>query len=85
MSAIFYVGVTITLFVLKSPWPAGSFLEDILSRRRYVFGKFSIPIGVIGTLIDWYLLILPIPAVLAIQVPIAKKLGALIVFRTGGL
>lgn len=36
-------------------------------------------------LVDWYLLILPIPAVLALQMSTAKKLGVLVVFMTGGL
>lgn len=31
MSAVFYVAVTITAFVLESPWRGESFLEDILS------------------------------------------------------
>lgn len=85
ISAAFYVPVTITAFVLTSPWPGESLLEDILSRHRYNFDNLSIPTGVIGMILDWYLLILPVPAVLAIQMSTTKKLGAMIVFMTGGL
>lgn len=85
ISVTFYVTVTITGFVLDSPWPEQSFLEDITSWHLLKFTQFSIPTGVIGMLIDWYLLILPIRAVQMLQMSPAKKLGLLILFTTGGL
>ena len=85
ISAVFYVAVTITAFILESPWPGESLLDAILSWHYLRFAQFSIPTGVIGMLVDWYLFILPIPAVLTLQMSTAKKLGALIIFMTGGL
>ena len=85
ISAVFYGTVTIVAFVLNSPWPGESFLEDILSWHYLEFAQFSIPTGVIGMLVDWYLLILPIPAVLNLHISTAKKFGILIIFMTGGL
>lgn len=85
ISAAFYVPVTILAFVLNSPWPGESFLDDTLSLHRHKFDILNIPTGVIGMLLDWYLLILPVPAVLALQMSTTKKLGATIVFMTGGL
>ena len=85
ISAVFYVAVTITAFVLESPWPGESLLEDILSWHYFKFAQFSIPTGVIGMLVDWYLLILPIPAVWTLRMSTSKKLGVLIIFMTGGL
>lgn len=85
ISVVFYTAVTVTGFVLNSPWPGESFLEDIMSWHYLKFSQFSIPTGVIGMLIDWYLLILPITAVLMLQMSPAKKFGVLIVFMTGGL
>ena len=85
ISVIFYVAVTITAFALTSPWPGESFFEEILSWHTHEFVQFSIPTGVIGILIDLYLLILPLPAVLNIQMSTAKKLGVLIVFMTGAV
>jgi hypothetical protein len=85
LSAVFYIAVTITAFVLESPWPGETLLDDILSSHYLKFAQFSVPIGVIGMLVDWYLLILPIPAVSTLQMSTAKKLGVLIVFMTGGL
>ncbi|KAL9126710.1 MAG: hypothetical protein Q9175_007876, partial [Cornicularia normoerica] len=82
---LFSVAVTITGLVLLSPWPGQSLLEDILSWHYLQFAQFAIPTGIIGMLVDWYLLILPIPAVLTLQMSTAKKLGVLIIFMTGGL
>lgn len=85
VSAVFYVAVTITAFVLNSPWPGESLLEGLLSWHYLEFSQFSIPTGVIGMLVDWYLLILPIPAVWTLQMSTSKKLGVLIIFMTGSL
>lgn len=85
ISTLFYVAVTVTAFALESPWPRETFLEDILSEHYAKFQKFSVPTGVIGTLVDWYLLILPIPAVLGLQISMARKVGILIIFMTGAL
>lgn len=82
---LFSVAVTITGLVLLSPSPGQSLLEDILSWHYLQFAQFAIPTGIIGMLVDWYLLILPIPAVLTLQMSTAKKLGVLIIFMTGGL
>ena len=85
VSVTFYGAVSIVAFILNSPWPGESFLEDVLSWHYLKFANFSIPTGVIGMLVDWYLLILPIPAILTLQMSKAKKLGVLIIFMTGGL
>jgi hypothetical protein len=85
ISAIFYITVTVIGFVLNSPWRGEPLLEAILSWHYFKFAEFSIPTGVIGILVDWYLFILPIPAVLALHMSTAKKLGVLIIFMTGGL
>lgn len=85
ISAVFYVAVTVTAFVMESPWPGESSFEGILSWHYLKFAQFSIPTGVIGMLVDWYLLILPIPAVWTLKMSTSKKLGVLIIFMAGGL
>ena len=85
VAVTFYITVTVVGFVLLSAWPGESGLEAFLSWHYTKFAQFFIPTGVIGMLVDWYLLILPIPAVWALHMPTAKKLGVLIVFMTGGL
>jgi len=85
ISGVFYVCLTIAGFIFNSPWPGESLLGDILSWHYLNFANVSIPVGVIGMLVDWYLFILPIPAILPLQMSPAKKFGILIIFMTGGL
>lgn len=85
IAVVLYVAVSITAFILTSPWPGKSLLQGILSSHYQEFANFSIPTGVIGMLVDWYFLGFPIPAVLALQMSMVKKFGVLIVFMTGGL
>lgn len=85
ISTVFYVVVSLAAFILVSPWPGESFLDDILSRHYLEFSGFSIPTGVVGMLVDWYLFFLPIPVVLRLQMSTGKKIGVLAVFMTGGL
>ena len=85
VSAVFYLAVSIAAFILQSPWPGESLIEDVASWHYFKFSDFDIPTGVIGMLVDWYLLILPIPAVLTLQMSTSRKLGVLVVFMTGGL
>ena len=81
----FYVTVTIFGLVLNTPWRGQSCIENILSHHYIRCEKFAIPTGVIGMVIDWYLLILPVPAVMSLQTSRRKKISILMVFMTGGL
>ena len=77
--------MTIAAFVLCSPWPGETLLEGILSEHYFKFAELSIPTGIISILTDWYLVVIPIPAVLTLQVSTMKKIGILAIFATGGL
>ena len=81
----FYGAVSVTAFVLTSPWPGESLLQGILSWHYVKFADFATATGVIGVLLGWYLLMLPIPAVIALQMSIAKKVRLLIVFMIGAM
>jgi len=85
LTAAFYISVSITGFVMCSPWPGESLLELILSWHYLKWAKVSIPGGVIGMLVDWILFILPMPAIWSLHVDGRKKLGILLVFATGAL
>ncbi|KAL8717817.1 MAG: hypothetical protein Q9225_004972, partial [Loekoesia sp. 1 TL-2023] len=85
ISVLFYVAVTVTGLIMNSPWPGETLLEGILSWHYLKFAQFSIPTGVVGMVVDWYLLFLPVPAIMTLQMSTAKKFGILLVFMTGGL
>ncbi|KAF2498145.1 hypothetical protein BU16DRAFT_558220 [Lophium mytilinum] len=85
LSGIFYVAVTITAFVLNSPWHGEALLDTILSWHYLKFAEFAIPTGVIGMVVDWYLLFLPMPALWILHMSFGRKIGVMLVFMTGGL
>lgn len=83
VAATFYTVVTIAGFALATPWGGESWIADLLSQHYHLYESFAIPTGVIGMLVDWYLLILPIPAVMGLQTTTRKKIGILVVLMTG--
>ena len=85
LSILFYTVIAIVAFVLNSPWPGESMLDAILSWHYSAFSRFSIPIGVIGMLVDIYLLVLPIKAVSTLNIRTGKKIGLIVIFLTGTL
>ncbi|KAH5332002.1 hypothetical protein HBI12_053450 [Parastagonospora nodorum] len=80
---LFYISVTITAFVLNSPWDGDSLLETVVSWHYLKFADFAIPTGVIGMVFDWYLFFLPLPAVWALHLSTSRKIGISLVFATG--
>lgn len=85
ISAVFYITVSIVAFILTSPWPGEDFVETITTPHYLKFAEFSIPIGVIGTVLDCVLLVLPLPAIWQLHLSSKKKLGIALIFMTGGL
>lgn len=83
--AVFYFSFTLILIIFISPWPNESLIQCITSWHVGYFAKFTPPLGVINILFDFYVLILPIPAILALQLSTSKKIGVLLIFLTGGL
>ena len=85
VSVIYYMAISISAFVLTSPWHGEPLAETIVSWHYLKFADFAIPTGVIGMVLDWYLFFLPIPAVWALHLGTGRKVGILLVFATGGL
>ncbi|KAL8937600.1 MAG: hypothetical protein Q9216_004340 [Gyalolechia sp. 2 TL-2023] len=85
ISTLFYTACSIAAFILNSPWPGESLLDAVLSWHYSAFSRFSIAIGVVGMLVDLYLLILPIKAVLGLNMRLGKKIGLTVVFLTGAV
>jgi hypothetical protein len=82
---LFYVSLSITAFVLNSPWYGDSLLETIVSWHYLKFAEFAIPTGAIGVAFDWFLLILPMPAVWSLHLNFSRKIGIMVIFATGGM
>lgn len=55
------------------------------SKCRNGLQDYGVAQGTINLLSDFYLLVVPIPAVLALQLPKKKKIGVIAIFMTGFL
>lgn len=85
LTTIFYLSILIAAFAMNSPWPGESLLDVIVSWHYFKFAKSSIATGIIGMLVDWTLLFLPVPAVWGLKISRRKKASVMLIFMTGTL
>jgi hypothetical protein len=83
LTTLFYTGVGITQFVLATPHPGMTWMEQALSSRQEKQSLLSIPIVAVGLAIDLYILILPIGGVMQLHMPTRRKIGVCLIFVTG--
>ena len=82
-TCIFYGTLTIYQLVVSTPRNGASWSQWVLGPEQPKVNNVSLPTGVFGVIMDVFLLILPIPAVLKLQMPKKKKIGVLSIFATG--
>ena len=83
VTGVWYLSNVVVFAVLCSPRPGESYLEAAYSPICQKAETYGLVNSVFNIVSDFYLLILPIPAVLGLQMPTKKKLGVLAVFGTG--
>ncbi|KAI4170114.1 MAG: hypothetical protein LQ348_007176 [Seirophora lacunosa] len=86
VTGCFYVSGPIVVFTLCAPSRGDSWLGmSFKSKCRNGLQDYGVAQGTINLLSDFYLLVVPIPAVLALQLPKKKKIGVIAIFMTGFL
>ncbi|KAL8930309.1 MAG: hypothetical protein Q9172_000017 [Xanthocarpia lactea] len=75
ITTAFYLGVWIYLLVSITPRNGQSFMEVALSPAQFKSLRTSVPIAGVGLATDLYLLVLPIAAVMQLQLPTRRKSG----------
>jgi hypothetical protein len=82
---LFYFSGSIALVVLASPRHGQNYLQ-VLEGPAGRHGKtLVIAQGVVNVVSDFYLLIVPLPAVWGLKLPLKKRFGILAIFGTGSL
>ncbi len=66
-----------------TPKKGKTFASMAASPAEYEVLVLSVPIAAVGLGIDVYLLVLPITAVLQLQLPTRRKIGVILIFLTG--
>lgn len=85
ITIVFYLVITIILFVLMTPKPGTSFFEALLkafiaSTSPTINATFAM--SYFNILSDLYIIILPISAVIRLNICRPRKIGVVIVFMT---
>lgn len=81
----FYTGTTIVQFVFATPPPGVTWQEQALSAKEYEATRISVPAASVGLVIDVFIFVLPIRAILKLQLSLKRKIAVGLVFATGGL
>ena len=83
VTGLWYLAHVVVFAVLCSPRPGQSYLEATSTSNCQKGVTYSVFEGAFDIISDFYLLILPIPAILGLQMPTKRKFGVLAVFGTG--
>ncbi len=79
----FYVATEIYWIVSITPKRGQNFTSVAVSPAEYKSLHLSVPIACVGLGTDLYLLVLPIAAVMQLQLPPRRKVGIILIFLTG--
>lgn len=85
ITGCFYISGIAVVFGLCAPRDGKTWLEMSLTPQCRNLEGYGIAQGTMNLVSDFYLLIIPIPAVLSLQLPQKKKLGVIAIFMTGFL
>ena len=83
VTGLFYLTNVVVFASLCSPNPGQSYVEVFSTPRCERSVTYSLVGGSFNIVSDFYLLLLPIPAVMGLQMPTKKKIGVLAIFGTG--
>ena len=83
VTTAFYLATEIFCLYNMTPRKGQSFLSVGASPAELKGLVLSVPVAAVGLGIDVYLLILPITAVMNLQLPTRRKIGVILVFLTG--
>ncbi|KAL9049292.1 MAG: hypothetical protein Q9206_005599 [Seirophora lacunosa] len=81
----FYTGTFIAFCVMAIPRPGESLPETLLSNDVALLIPLSFAMGSVNVASDFYIFLLPIPAVCRLQLATKKKIGYSAIFGTGFL
>ena len=83
LTCAFYGAATIAQIVFDTPKPGDTWLDFALSDSDPKSDILSIPLSAVGFVIDLVLLIMPMVAVVGLQLPSRRKVGVIFIFMFG--
>ena len=83
VTTAFYLATEIYWLVAITPRKGQSFVSAAMSSAQLRSLVLSVPVSCVELATDLYLLVLPITAVLQLQLPTRRKVGVILIFLTG--
>ncbi|KAL8766790.1 MAG: hypothetical protein Q9209_006529 [Squamulea sp. 1 TL-2023] len=83
VTGLFYWSSTVIAVALCAPRGNETYIMAFATARCGATKQLAVASGVFNVLSDLYLLVIPVPATLALHLPRRKKIGLLILFATG--
>lgn len=83
LTCAFYGATSITQIIFSTPKRGQTWLEHDFSREAYKTNILSVPLAAVGLGIDLVLLVIPIAAVVGLQLPTKRKIGVIFIFMIG--
>lgn len=83
VTTMFYVATEVFGIVMMTPRKGKAFTTVAASPREAKVLVLCVPLASVGLGIDVYLLVLPITAVMQLQMPFRRKIGVVLIFLTG--
>jgi len=80
---LFYFSGAIALIVLGSPRNGQNYLEVLSGPAGTRSTTVGVVLGIFSVVSDFYLLVVPLPAVWGLQLPLKKRMRILAIFGTG--
>jgi hypothetical protein len=83
LAIAFHVAAAIMSMYFMTPRPGETWVSHFLGPLADKSRILLVPLTAVGLGVDIYLLILPIGAILQLQLPPRRKLGVILIFMTG--
>ncbi len=83
LTCVFYGAAFIAQTILETPSRGETWLEHSFSSEALMANKLSVPLPAVGLGIDIALLVMPIAAVIGLQLPTKRKIGVIFIFMFG--
>ena len=84
-TGLFYFAGMIVSIAYCAPRHGETYLESFDAPRCHTSTAFGPVQAAVNIISDFYILVLPIPAVMKLQLPLSKKIGIIAIFATGFL
>ncbi|KAL8863020.1 MAG: hypothetical protein Q9178_000393 [Gyalolechia marmorata] len=83
VTGLFYWSTVVAAVALCAPRGSETYIMAFATARCGKTKQLAVATGVFNVLSDLYLLVIPVPATLALHLPRRKKVGLLVLFATG--